>query len=245
MPPQKVRRREQGAAEVDRHLAAAAEDIAIAESGDAEGSAYEHAADHIIAAQELNPTLSFAEIDRRLGKANRKSRYSSELVQWRRDPRGRATPYSGPTAQNRASDRAKVNRAARERPADFAAAFEQAPPDAKRKIAEQIGQAPEVRIAARQADQRDEERRRPSPVPPRTDHMLYQAEGKLATAERSLRDFIAVINEIDQPGDDDDVIDRLDRIEQLAQAAREGYTTGKSIDTWALELYEEHERSGE
>jgi hypothetical protein len=235
MPSKKLDRREQGA-EVERHLAAAAEDIAIAEAGDSRRTAYERAADHIIAAQEVDPALSLREIDRRLRRGS-KGGYAGGLLQWRREGR-EGLPFSD-VAAGRDRDAVGTRRLARERPDDFAEAFEQAPADAKRQIAEQISKAPEVRAEARKRDHEEEQRRRPSPVPPRTDHMLYQVEGKQATAERALRECIALINELDQPGDDEDVIERFDRIEQLAQAAREGYTTGKSIDTWAMELWEE------
>jgi hypothetical protein len=234
MPSQKVRGREQGA-EVERHLAAAAEYVAVAESSDPEKSAYEHAADEMIVLRELG--VSFIEIDRRLGKTTRGS-YSGALVRWRNsgsfDERGPFSEASG--KPNR--DQSGARKIARERPQDFAAAFEQAPPDAKRQIAERISHAPEVRTEARKRDHEADQRRQPSPVPPRTDHTLYEFESKLVSARRLLREALALVDRIDQPGDDEDIIDLLEQIKQYGEAVDATYRSGKSMDTWAQELYE-------
>jgi hypothetical protein len=234
MSAPKVSHRAQG---VERHLAAAAEYISIAESGDAEKTAYEHAADEIIAAQQEDSTLTLRDVDRRLGRG---SDYAGRLVRWRTSAAPARQPFGGAN-ENARKDLVHARKVARERPDAFVAAFEQAPPDAKQKIAERLSRTAEVRLEARKRDLETAKHTRPNLVPPRTDHMLYEAQSKLATAERVLREFIAIINELDQPGNDEDIIEQLARIEQLAQAAHEGYTTGKSIDTWALELWEQRE----
>ena len=134
--------------------------------------------------------------------------------------------------------KAEFERTVAEKPERVAEAIEKAPPEAKRKIAEQVSKDPDVRAAARKRDIEDHEKREPEQVPPRDDSVLFQFESKLVSTRRLLREAIALVDQIDQPGDDEDIIETLNMIEQLAQAAREAYTSGKSLDTWAQELYE-------
>jgi hypothetical protein len=59
---------------------------------------------------------------------------------------------------------------------------------------------------------------------------LYHFEGCLVSANRKLRHALALVNEIDQPGDDEDILDRLAKLNRLAAACEESYRTGKPID---------------
>jgi hypothetical protein len=223
--------REQG---VERHLAAAAEYIAIAEAGDAARAAYTHAADEIIAAKEEDPKLSNVEIARRLKKSDF---WVRTLIRWRND-RSPGSPFSRDTPEAKGRGVVEVQKIARERPKDFAAAFEQAPPAARKAIAKQISKAPEVRAEARKRDVEAETKRKPSPVKPRTDHDLYEFESRLVSARRDLRDALALVDQVDASGDDEDILDLLRDCEGLLSAVAEAYRSGKSIDTWAWELYE-------
>lgn len=110
---------------VEQHLASAAEDMAIAESGDARRAAYERAADHIIAAQKANPVLTLREIDRRLSWSDGRA---SKLVRWRTSEGSSPTPFMTPGHQVR-SDTAVARRVARERPGDLVKAVLEGPSD--------------------------------------------------------------------------------------------------------------------
>lgn len=232
MSASKVDRREQGV-EVERHLAAAVEYIAVAESGDAEKSAYEHAADEIIAAQAEDSTLSNVEIGRRVGKSRDWVRL---LVQWRTNGDDVA-PFG---AQRQTQDRnvSGARTTARNRPDDFAQAFEDAPPEAKRQIAERISHDPDVRAEARKRDQEFTEQRQPSPIPPRADSVLYEFEAELVAVRRRLRNALSLANKIDTPGNDEDILDLLAMLKELVDANDQAYRSGQSLDAWAWELYE-------
>jgi hypothetical protein len=237
VPRSTVDRRAQGV-DVERHLAAAVEYLAIAESGDAEKSAYEHAADEIIAAMEADPTLGQEAIGRRVGKSRM---WVRRLVAWRTSGTSSASPFTREAREERGEaspDDSTAKKVARERPEAFAAAFEQAPPEAKRKIAQRISQAPEIRVEARKRDVEAETRRRPEAVPPRVDHTLYEFEARLVSARRNLREALALVDGIDNPGDDEDILELLGMLGQMVEATSEAYKSGKSLDTWAWELYE-------
>jgi hypothetical protein len=133
---------------------------------------------------------------------------------------------------------AELPRVARERPDAFAEAFEQAPPEAKRKIAEQISHSPEVRAAARKHDVEATTRRKPETVTPRIDHTLHEFESRLVSVRRLLRESLALVDGIDNPGEDEDITELLVFIGQMVEAVTESYRSGKSLDTWAWELYE-------
>jgi hypothetical protein len=228
--------REQSA---EAHLLAAAEYLAIAESSDATRAAYEHAADEIIAAQKEDPTLSNVQVGRRL---KRSERWVRDLLRWR--PTASDSNPSPFTRAARAAhgatnpDDSTAKKVARERPDAFVKAFEQAPPEAKRQIAQRISRAPEVRSEARRRDVEAEQQRQPSPVQPRTDHALYEFEGRLVSARRNLREALALVDGIDSPGDDEDIIELLGMLKELVAANEDAYRSGKSLDTWAWELYE-------
>jgi hypothetical protein len=233
--PSSTIRREQS---VERHLLAAAEFIAVAESGDAKRAAYEHAADEILAAQEEDPKLSLREIDRRLGRV---SPYASKLVRWRKSGAQEPHPFGGEEREE-SRIRWQAKRAASERPDAFVEAYRQAPPAAQQQISTQLAQEPTVRIAVRKRDTETTSQRQPSPVKSRADHTLYEFESRLVSARRDLREALALVDKLDAAGDDEDILALLRDCEGLLSAATEAYTSGKSIDTWAWELYE---RSGD
>jgi hypothetical protein len=94
----------------DKHLAAAAEFIAIAESGDAKRLAYEKAADEILAAQAADPSLTQIAITRRLGKSRD---WISLLLKWRRldvHEREERMPFYNSAAQSRYRERQEPTR---------------------------------------------------------------------------------------------------------------------------------------
>jgi hypothetical protein len=62
------------------------------------------------------------------------------------------------------------------------------------------------------------------------DHTLYSFEGCLVSADRKLREALTLIQGIEQPGDDEDILDRLGRLARLVAACEESYRTGKPID---------------
>lgn len=219
---------------VDAHLAAAVEFIAIAESGDAERSAYEHAADEIKAAMDEDPTLSQQAVADRVGKSRR---WVRDLVQWRTSGQ-RGAPFADPENPSKRSAARDAERIAAERPDAFADAYEQAPPEAKRRIAERISHAPEVRSEARKRDHEAEQRRRPESIPPRADTALFNFEQRLVGARRYLRDALDLVNGIDQPGDDEDILELLGMLKQMVDAVDESYRSGQSLEAWAWELYE-------
>lgn len=220
---------------VERHLAAAKEYIAIAESGDAERSAYEHAALEIEAAMQDDPGLTNVKVGKMIGKdevtvrrlraALRRARDGEEFrVEWSRGaPRGA---------------KGEVERTARERPEAFVEAFRTAPVEARKAIAKEISKAPEVRAEARKRDSEAETTRKPSPVKPRIDRTLYEFESRLVSARRDLREALALVDGIDQPGEDEDILGLLEMLKGLVAANNEAYRSGKSLDTWAWELYE-------
>jgi len=224
-------RREQDA---EAHLLAAAEFIAIAESGDAERSAYEHAAIEIEAAMQDDPSLTQREVGRRIGKSDHYVRRLLRALAIASD--GGEFRVDWQRGAIRRQD--VVEHVANKRPEAFAAAFDQAPPEAKRQIIERIAESPELRVEVRKRDNETTAKRRPSPVQPRTDHNLYEFESRLVSARRDLREALALIDRIDSPGDDEDILDLLRDCEGLLSAAAEAYRSGKSIDTWAWELYE-------
>lgn len=230
MPSTTVGRRQ----DAEGHLAAAAEYIAIAESGDAERSAYEHAAIEIEAAMKDDPTLTNVQAGKAVGKSkdyvarllkalDRARAGESFTVDWQND--GRSRDVSG------------ADRTARERPEAFVEAFRKAPPAARKAIAKEISRAPEVRIEALQRET-EEPKRKPSPVKQSTNQVLYEYESKLVSARRSLRDALALVDGINQPGADEDILDLLKMLKGLVQVNDEAYRSGKSLDEWAWELYE-------
>jgi hypothetical protein len=235
MSTTKVGRRQ----DAEGHLAAAAEYIKIAESGDAARAAYLHAADEIIAAQKDDPSLTYTEIGKRI---KRYHDYAGDLVRWRTSGAKTPTPFShGGQSEHRAgSDKAAAKRVARERPEAFVAAFRDAPPAARKAIAKEITKAPEVRVEARK---RDEEvpKRKPSPVGPSSKQQLYEFESHLVSARRHLREALLFVAEITQPGEDQDILDLLAMLKDLVEANEESYRSGQSLDDWAHELWE---RSG-
>lgn len=232
MPSSTVDRSGRG---VEGHLAAAAEYIAIAESGDAEKSAYEHAADEIIAAMGEDPSLTFSEVDRRLNKSG-KSDYSGKLVRWRKSGRTSTSPWA--RTERSHQDGVATRKVAREHPDLYVEAFRQAPAEARQQIAREISRAPEVRAEARRHDVETEQRRQPNAPSKTTNHTLFEFESKLVGARRYLRDALALVDGIDQPGDDEDVLELLTMLKQLVDVVDEAYRSGKSLDTWAWELFE-------
>lgn len=222
-------------ASVEQHLAAAVEYIAIAESADAKIVAYEHAADEIIVAQRDDPTLSFREIGVHVGKSKD---WVHKLVQWRTSVDGRRhLPFAdGPAGRDRNAVGAR--KIARERPEDFAAAYESAPPDARREIAERLSRDPDVRTEVHKRHAERQEQSRPAPVPERSDHSLYAFESRLVTARRALREALALSNGVESPGDDDDILELIEMLRQLVDAVGSSYRSGQSLDSWAQELYE-------
>jgi len=119
---------------VESHLAAATEFIAIAEAADSSSVAYRKAAEEIQAAMDEDATLTQEKVAGRLGKTQR---YVGRLLDALRRARlsGEFRVDWGSGSNRRADVAAKT---ATERPEEFAAAFRQAPPEAKREIAERI-----------------------------------------------------------------------------------------------------------
>jgi hypothetical protein len=229
MPSTTVGRRQ----DAENHLAAAKEYIRIAESGDPERSAFEHAAIEIEAAMKDDPSLTKAQVARNIGKGHdyvgtllralARGRETGEFrIDWRRGSQPR--------------EERGAKRLAREHPDTFVEAFRAAPPAARKAIAKEISKAPEVRIAARKRD--EEPARKPSSVKKHGDHVLYEYEGKLVSARRSLRDALALVDQVDQAGEDQDILDLLGMLKGLVEANDEAYRSGKSLDAWAWELYE-------
>ena len=234
MPSSTVGRRR----DAEGHLAAAAEYIKIAESGDAERSAYEHAALEIEAAMEDDPGLTHAVISKQLGKSRDfVGRLLRSLARARAEGTQFSVDWGRGSHSTKKEEQQVLNRLAREQPKEFVRLFEQAPPAARKAIAKEIAKAPEVRIEARLRDQ-DEPVRRPSPVKKGTQQTLYQFESHLVSARRNLREALALVAEMTQPGDDEDIIDLLSMLKGLVEANAEAYRSGKSLDDWAWELYE-------
>jgi hypothetical protein len=237
MPTTKVGRRQ----DAEGHLAAAAEYIKIAESGDAARAAYAHAADEIIAAQKDDSTLSNYQIGRHLGRSES---WVRTLVRWRTTADSSTdSPFTREARRQRGEaspDDSTAKKVARERPKAFVAAFRDAPPAARKAIAKEISKAPEVRVEARR---RDEEvpKRKPSPVAPSGKQKLYEFESHLVSARRHLRDALMLVAEITQPGKDQDILELLSMLKGLVEANEESYRSGQSLDDWAHELWE---RSG-
>lgn len=220
---------------VERHLDAAREYIAIAESGDATRAAYAHAADEILSAQQSDSALTYASIARSLGRSHK---YVVTLVRWRQSGSETATPFShgGQSEHRRGSDRAATKRIARERPADFAEAFEQAPAEARREIAKQIAKSPDVRVEV--AKHEADVVHKPTPGRKTDKHVLWEFEADLDAAYRKLRQAFEKLGGVDQPGDSEDILAQIERLRQIVDVIDEAYRTGKSIDTWAAELWE-------
>lgn len=97
------------ASTIDRRLNAAKKYIA---KGD---EFYEKAADEIVAAQKEDPTLSYPEIGRRVGKSRT---WVRTLVQWRTSGMTSPTPHA--REENAHQDITSTRRVARERPEEFA-----------------------------------------------------------------------------------------------------------------------------
>jgi hypothetical protein len=224
--------------EVEQHLAAAAEYISIAESSDAARAAYEHAAGEIVAAMADDATLTYVSIAQRL---KRSRPYVSDLVGWHQTGMKTPTPFShgGQSEHRRGSDRAATKRIARERPDDFAEAFEQAPPEAKRKIAEQIASDPDVRLAAATYSETQRGRVKPNYVPHTAAHTEMRLQSRLSSAQHSLQDALTLANDLTKPGEDEDTLAKLGGLAKLLEAVRESYVSGASVDTWGSELFEE------
>jgi hypothetical protein len=221
-----------------QHLDAAREYIAVAESEDAKRTAYEHAADEVLAAMAADPTLGPKAIGKQIGKSHE---WVRKLLRWRTSANPSWSPFTRDArehAGDASPDDSTARKVARERPAVFAKAYEDAPVEARREIARQIAADPEIRVEARKQDAAAEAARRPSPVPPRGDLTLYQFEARLSTAYGALKQALELLGEVNQPGDDDDVLAAIHRIRQMADVIEEAYRTGKSLDTWAAELYE-------
>lgn len=216
---------------VERHLDAAREYIAIAESGDAVREAYAHAADEIIAAQEDDPSLTAAQISKKVGKHNR---YALGLIEWRKSGR-EGLPFSD-AAAGRDRNAVGARKVAREDPEGFVAAFEQAPPEARRKIAKQIAKSPDVRIEV--AKHEADVVHKPMPGRKTDKHVLWEFEADLDAAYRKLRQAFEKLGGVDQPGDSEDILAQIERLRQIIDVIDEAYRTGKSIDTWAAELWE-------
>lgn len=68
-------------------------------------------------------------------------------------------------------------------------------------------------------------------------HAAFKYEGKLVSARRSLREALALVEDINQPGDDEDVLDLLWELRGLIVLAEEGYRSGVALDPWAIDLW--------
>lgn len=86
---------------VAEHLAQARECIAIGDAADAKTAAYEAAADHIIAAQREDTTLSYREIGRQVGKSDV---WVGQLVRWRTTANAPSQPFSRPEGETERRD---------------------------------------------------------------------------------------------------------------------------------------------
>lgn len=84
---------------MDNHLERAREYIAIAESSDAKREAYQRAADEIIAWVHDDPTRSYRDVDRQIGKAEG---YAGRLVRWRtNEAQAHHLPFGGMSERTR------------------------------------------------------------------------------------------------------------------------------------------------
>jgi uncharacterized protein YllA (UPF0747 family) len=182
-----------------------------------------------------DPTLTQAKVAKRLGKGKD---YVGRLLMALSRARDTGTFEVDWKNYGRNRDEIGAKKVAREQPDAFVDAFNAAPPAAKRKIAAGISRAPEVRAEARKRDTEAETKRKPSPVKPRVDHTLYEFEARLVSARRNLREALALVDGIDNPGDDEDIIELIAMLRQMIDAVDETYRSGKSLDTWAWELYE-------
>jgi hypothetical protein len=67
--------------------------------------------------------------------------------------------------------------------------------------------------------------------------MTAAFRAELQKAKRYLRDALALANQIDRPGDDEDILDLLRELRGLTVLCRECYRTGRGVDEWACELW--------
>jgi transcriptional regulator with XRE-family HTH domain len=142
-----------------------------------------------------------------------------------------------PVSTQAASDRRVAKRVIAENPAVVMEAFEAATPEVRREIARQVSTAPEVQLEAQQ--RQAETNYRPTPVRQNDNLVLMQFESKLATADSALRKALGLLEKVDQEGDDDDILFRINQLRTLVEVVDETYRSGKSLDTWANELWQQ------
>jgi hypothetical protein len=225
--------------EAETHIESAIKYVKIAESEDASIAAYEQAADSIMAAQKADPTLSLSEISRRMGRGHD---YAGSLVRWRTSEsrtHKASSPFARTEDYSNKRSTATVNRVANEDPDKYVKAYEEASPEAKRKIAEKISKDPAIK---------HETIKRLTSIKPNTNVRtvktglaltLMEFQSKLYSAEGALRKALEIIGSVDQPGDDENIIQRIADIKRLAGFIDEVYQEGKARDTWGWELFEE------
>jgi hypothetical protein len=161
--------------EVPERLARAREYLIIAESTDAKREAYIKAADEIIAAQKEDPTLSFVEIDERLGRS-KSGKYSGDLVRWRTSSSTRSTPFGGPDHRV-ISDSAAAKRMLRD-PDQRRKVMAELPSDTRAEIVEEMIEDDEDDAVSSVADSALERREMRRPRVPRKERQTQVADLK-------------------------------------------------------------------
>jgi hypothetical protein len=62
-------------------------------------------------------------------------------------------------------------------------------------------------------------------------------KAELRKAQRYLRDALALANQINRPGDDEDILDLLRELQGLTVLGRECYRTGRGVDVPGRQLW--------